>query len=128
MSLGSTWRDFLAGADESAFRPEVLLQGHQRPGRDGPQTSAGAVRCVYAAAAANKRLLCRWREGERAVLRPQAAVGAPVDRQAVDLRLQDEPELHPEDPRPRTCPYDKLMGTEASTVSWLPKRSWWCGR
>ena len=39
------------------------------------------------------------RQGQRAVLRPQAAIGDAVDAEAVDLRSPHQPELHTEDPR-----------------------------
>ena len=72
-----------------------------RRGRDGAEAAAGAVRRAHPSAAADRDLLRGRREGERAVLRPQAAVGEPVDAEAVDLRLPHQPELHAEDPRPR---------------------------
>ena len=76
---------------------------HCRPGqralrgrgwRDGATEAPGAVRCSHVASATYGHLLCRWRQGQRPVLRPQAAFRAPVDEEAVDLRLPDQPELH----------------------------------
>ncbi len=84
--------------------------GHRRAGqcavrrwrrRDHPPEAAGAVRCAHPAATADRHLLRRRSQGERAVLRPQATVRVPLDGEAVDLRLPHQPELHPEDTRPR---------------------------
>ena len=125
------------GADQSAVRQEVLVQGRQRRGRrprredmsylredfwattsqqaaqlpparpvaaedqrpsghrrarqralrgrrrrDGPAAAAARVRRPHAAAAADRHLLRAGREGQRAVLRPQAASGDAVDRRS----------------------------------------------
>ena len=75
----------------------VLFEGGA--GETIRRQAAGAVRRAHAAAPADGHLLRGRREGERAVLRPQAAVGEAVDGEAVDLRLPHQPELHPEDPR-----------------------------
>ena len=75
----------------------VLFEGGA--GETVRRQAAAPVRRPHAAAAADGHLLCRWREGQRPVLRPQAAVGDAVDEEAVDLRLPHEPELHAQDAR-----------------------------
>ena len=61
-----------------------------RRGRDGAAQAAARVRRAHAAAPAHRHLLRAGREGERAVLRPQARGGDAVDARAVGLRPAHE--------------------------------------
>ena len=60
------------------------------------------VRRAHAAAPADRALLRAGREGERALLRPQAGPGQAVDREALDIRPAHEQALHVED-QPAGC-------------------------
>ncbi len=55
------------------------------------------MRRAHPAAPAHRHLLCPGREGQRAVLRPQAGRRAAVDRAAVDLRPAHQQGLHAQD-------------------------------
>ena len=68
-----------------------------RRGRDGPAQAAARVRRPHAAATADRHLLRAGREGQRAVLRPQAGARDAVDEGALDLRPAHQQALHAED-------------------------------
>ena len=77
------------------------VRGRRR--RDGPPQAAARVRRAHAAAAADRHLLRPGREGERALLRPQARRRDAVDARALGLRPAHEHALHAQaEPAPRT--------------------------
>ena len=94
-------RSLLTINGRAAIRRPRQCPVRGRNGRDSSPQAAGAVRRTHPPAAAHRDLLRGRREGERPVLRPQAAVREGVDAEAVDLRLPHQPELHAEDSRPR---------------------------
>jgi hypothetical protein len=76
------------------LRGAVIAGGERDPGQQrapapGGQTAdqlSGGTRVIEGQAQQRLQdLLRRWRKGQRALLRPQAAVGEPVDGQAVDF-------------------------------------------
>ena len=71
------------------------VRGRRR--RDDPPPAAARVRRPHAAAPADRHLLRPGREGERAVLRPQARLRHAVDEGAVGLRPAHQQALHPQD-------------------------------
>ena len=54
------------------------------------------ARRAHAAAPADRHLLRPGREGQRALLRPQAGAGKAVDRKALDLRFPHQQTFHPQ--------------------------------
>ena len=68
-----------------------------RRGREGPPQAAAGVRGPHAAAPADRHLLRPGREGERALLRPQARREGAVDEEGLDLRPAHQQGLHAED-------------------------------
>ena len=68
------------------------LRGRRR--RDGAAQAAARVRRPHPAAAADRHLLRPGRQGQRAVLRPQAGQRDAVDEEALDLRPPHQPALH----------------------------------
>ena len=68
-----------------------------RRGRDGAPQAAARVRRPHPAAPAHRHLLRPGRQGQRALLRPQAGQRDAVDEAAVDLRPAHQHALHPQD-------------------------------
>ena len=88
-----------------------------RRGRDGPAPAAARVRRPHAAAPADRHLLRPGREGQRAVLRPQARLRDAVDEGAVDLRPAHQPALHAEDEPARLRATSTTSSTATSPAS-----------
>jgi type I restriction enzyme M protein len=63
-------------------------------GREGPRAVAEGLRRPHAAPPADGHLLRAGREGERALLRPEAAARRAVDDGALGIRPPHEPALH----------------------------------
>ena len=88
--------------DPQAARPRRSRGARQRAlrrrrRRNSQPRTAQAGRRPHALALADRHLLRARREGERPLLRPQTrSRQTGVDDQALDLRLADEPALHPQ--------------------------------
>ena len=87
-------------ADRRAGQRAVRGRRRARPSAAGCWSSATCTRCCGCRPGSSTQ----GRQGERAVLRPQAAVGEAVDRQAVDLRLPHQPATSPSRPAPWPAP------------------------
>jgi hypothetical protein len=72
------------------------VRGRRR--RDGAPEAAAGVRRPHAAAPADRHLLRPGRQGERALLRPQARREGAVDEEGLGLRPAHEQALHAQDP------------------------------